>query len=83
MIAGQVGVVGHIEIGDGSVLMAQSGIPKSTEPGKVYFGTPAKEHRRALKIEAVIRSLPELANDIESLKRSLEDLRNRLSKQRP
>ncbi|MCX6143865.1 MAG: UDP-3-O-(3-hydroxymyristoyl)glucosamine N-acyltransferase [Ignavibacteriales bacterium] len=83
VIAGQVGIVGHIEIGDRSVLMAQSGIPKSTEPGKAYFGTPAKEHLRALKIEAVIRSLPELAKDIEELKRSLEELRNRLSEPRP
>jgi UDP-3-O-[3-hydroxymyristoyl] glucosamine N-acyltransferase len=83
VIAGQVGVVGHIEIGDRSILMAQAGVPKSTEPGKAYFGTPAKEHKRALRIEAVIRSLPELAKEIEQLKRSLEELRNRLSESRP
>jgi len=79
VIAGQVGVVGHIEIADRSVLLAQSGIPKSTEPGKSYLGSPAKEHFRAMRIEAVIRSLPEIAKDIEQLKRSLEELRNRLS----
>ena len=83
VIAGQVGIVGHIEIGDRSVLMAQSGIPKSTEPGKIYFGSPAKDHHRAMRIEAVIRSLPELAKDIEQLKRSLEELRNRLSESKP
>ena len=79
MIAGQVGIVGHIEIGDRAVIMAQSGIPKSLEPGKIYFGTPAKEHIRAMRIEAVIRALPELAKDIEQLKRSLEKLQSRLS----
>jgi len=83
VIAGQVGIVGHIEIGDRSVILAQSGIPKSTEPGKTYFGYPAKEHLRALRIEAVIRSLPELAKDVEQLKRSLEELRNLLSKPTP
>ena len=83
VIAGQVGIVGHIEIGDRSVLLAQSGIPKSTEPGKTYFGTPAKESLRAMKIEAVIRSLPELAKEIEQLKRSLEELRSRLSEPTP
>lgn len=83
VMAGQVGIVGHIEIGDRSVLLAQSGVPKSTEPGKTYFGTPAKEHRRAMRIEAVIRSLPELAKDIEQLKRSLEELRSRLSEPKP
>jgi UDP-3-O-[3-hydroxymyristoyl] glucosamine N-acyltransferase len=79
VIAGQVGIIGHIEIGDRTVIMAQSGIPKSTDPGKAYLGSPAKERLRAMRIEAVIRSLPELAKDIEQLKRSLEELRNRLS----
>lgn len=79
VIAGQVGIIGHIEIRDRSVLLAQSGIGKSTEVGKSYLGSPAKEHLRAMRIEAVIRSLPELAKDIEQLKRSLEELRNRLS----
>jgi UDP-3-O-[3-hydroxymyristoyl] glucosamine N-acyltransferase len=79
VIAGQVGVVGHIEIADRSILMAQSGIPKSTETGKGYLGSPAKEQHRAMRIEAIIRSLPELAKDVEQLKRSLEELRNRLS----
>jgi len=79
MLAGQVGIVGHIEIGDRSVVMAQSGISKSIPPGKTYFGTPAKEHMRALKIEAIIRSLPELAKDVGELKKMLEALKNDLA----
>ena len=83
LIAGQVGIVGHIEIADRTVVMAQSGIRKSTEPGKSYLGSPAREHLRSMRIEAVIRSLPELAKDIEQLKRSMEELRNRLSEPTP
>jgi UDP-3-O-[3-hydroxymyristoyl] glucosamine N-acyltransferase len=83
IIAGQVGVIGHLEIRDRSVLLAQAGIGKSTEPGKSYLGSPAKEHPRAMRIEAVIRSLPELARDVEQLKRSLEELRDRLSETTP
>jgi UDP-3-O-[3-hydroxymyristoyl] glucosamine N-acyltransferase len=83
VIAGQVGIIGHLEIRDRSIILAQSGIGKSTEPGKSYLGSPAKEHLRAMRIEAVIRSLPELAKDIDQLKRSLEDLRNRLSEPKP
>lgn len=79
VIAGQVGIVGHIEIADRTVLMAQSGVPKSTEAGKTYFGYPAKEHMRAMRIEAVIRSLPEMAKDLEALKKSLEELRSHLA----
>lgn len=83
VIAGQVGIVGHIEIGDRSILLAQSGIGKSTEAGKSYLGTPAKESMRAMRIEAVIRSLPELAKDVEQLKRLLEEFRNRFSEPTP
>ena len=79
MIAGQVGIVGHIEIADRSVVLAQSGISKSTQAGKTYYGTPAKEHMRALKIEAIIRSLPELAKDVEELKKLLEALKSDLA----
>jgi UDP-3-O-[3-hydroxymyristoyl] glucosamine N-acyltransferase len=83
VIAGQVGVIGHLEIRDRSVLLAQAGIGKSTEPGKSYLGSPAKEHLRAMKIEAVVRSLPELAKDVDQLKKLLEELRDRLSKTTP
>ncbi len=79
VIAGQVGIVGHIEIADRTVLLAKTGVSKSTEPGVTYWSTPAKEHMRALKIEAVIRSLPELAKDVEELKKSIDLLRDRLA----
>ena len=80
IIAGQVGIVGHIEIADRTVLMAKTGVSKSTEPGVTYWSTPAKEHKRALKIEVILRSLPELAGDVENLKKAVEVLRDRLAK---
>ena len=79
IIAGQVGIVGHIEIADRTVLMAKTGVSKSTEPGVTYWSTPAKEHKRALKIEVVLRSLPEMAQDVEELKKAVESLSNRLA----
>jgi len=76
MLAGQVGLAGHLEIADRTIVMAQSGIPKSiTEPGKVYFGYPAKEHGRAFRIEAVIRSLPELVQELRTLRKELDELK--------
>lgn len=80
IIAGQVGIVGHIEIADRTVLLAKTGVSKSTEPGVTYWSTPAKEHRRALKIESVLRSLPELAKDVEEVKRTIEKLQDILAK---
>jgi UDP-3-O-[3-hydroxymyristoyl] glucosamine N-acyltransferase len=76
MLAGQVGLAGHLEIADKTIIMAQSGIPKSiTAPGKIYLGTPAKERGRAFRIEGVIRSLPELAQDLRKLQQELEELK--------
>ena len=76
MIGGQVGIAGHLEIADRVTILAQSGVPKTiTEPGGVYFGTTIKERGRAHRIEAVIRSLPELSRDVYQLQRDVEALR--------
>ncbi len=73
MIAGQVGMIGHIETADNVVIIAQSGVSKSlTRPG-TYFGSPAKEHRTALKIEGAIRSLPELIERVKALEQALHN----------
>jgi UDP-3-O-[3-hydroxymyristoyl] glucosamine N-acyltransferase len=79
MVGGQVGFVGHLEIADRTVIMAQSGISNSiSEEGKSYFGYPAKERGKALRIEAIVRSLPDLAREVESLKRQMEELLKKL-----
>ncbi len=80
VIAGQVGLPGHIEIADHTTIGAKSGIPKSiTEPGKTFFGYPAKEHGRAFRIEAVIRQLPELSEQIYELNKRIQELESTLN----
>jgi len=75
VLAGQVGIVGHIEIADRTTIAAQSGVSKSiTEPGKVYFGYPAREHSVALRIEGAIRQLPELIKEFRELKAKFEKI---------
>jgi UDP-3-O-[3-hydroxymyristoyl] glucosamine N-acyltransferase len=54
---GQVGVTSGITIGEGAVIQAQSGVSKSLEGGKTYFGTPAIEARKKMKELATIRLL--------------------------
>lgn len=56
---GQVGLTSGITIAKKTVILAQSGITKSTEPGTTYFGSPAVEVRRGYRELAAIRSLPE------------------------
>ncbi len=75
ILAGQVGIIGHIEIVDNLILAAQSGISKTIKKAGTYFGSPAKEHSRALRIEAIVRQLPELAKEIDDLKKELAQLK--------
>jgi UDP-3-O-[3-hydroxymyristoyl] glucosamine N-acyltransferase len=84
IIAGQVGFVGHITIADRTKIGAQSGIPKSIgDPGKTYFGYPAKEHLHALRIEGAIRQLPELLVEIREMKKRITELEARLKESEP
>jgi UDP-3-O-[3-hydroxymyristoyl] glucosamine N-acyltransferase len=80
ILAGQSGIVGHIELTDGVIMSAQSGVTKSiTKPGQ-YFGSPAKEQRTALRIEAIIKNLPEYVEKIRELEKEVQDLKNKLTK---
>lgn len=65
-IWGQVGITSGITIGAKAVISAQSGVSKSLEGGKSYFGTPAGEFREKYKELANLRMVPEL---IEKLKK--------------
>jgi UDP-3-O-[3-hydroxymyristoyl] glucosamine N-acyltransferase len=63
-IWGQVGVISGIRIGKKSVLLAQSGISKSTEGGKTYFGSPAEEARERLRQLALMKQMPDIARNL-------------------
>lgn len=74
-LAGQVGVVGHIQTVDDVIVLAQSGVSKSiTAPG-LFLGSPAKHHRTALRIEAALRNLPDLIQELETLRRQVDELK--------
>ena len=40
VIWGQVGIASSLKIGEGAIILAQSGVMKELEAGKTYFGTP-------------------------------------------
>lgn len=60
VLAGQVGIAGHLKIGDGVVVMAQSGVMSDVPPKAILFGSPARPHRDAMKLHAILSKLPEL-----------------------
>ncbi len=76
-IAGQVGVVGHITTTDDVIVEAQSGLSKSVTTPGAYFGSPAKEHRTALRMEAALRQLPDLLREVRELQRVVAELKER------
>jgi UDP-3-O-[3-hydroxymyristoyl] glucosamine N-acyltransferase len=71
VLAGQVGLVGHISLANRTTITAQSGVQKSTKTeGQVLQGFPAiglKENQRAT---AVYRRLPELERRLTALEKS-------------
>jgi UDP-3-O-[3-hydroxymyristoyl] glucosamine N-acyltransferase len=74
VLAGQVGLAGHIEIGAGAKVAAQSGVSKSVPAGEEWFGYPARERRRAFRLNALYAKLPELYERLERLEARLEGL---------
>ncbi|MDX1445891.1 LpxD N-terminal domain-containing protein [Lishizhenia sp.] len=63
-IWGQVGCASDVTIGEGAVIMAQSGISKSLEGGKSYFGSPCQELRVVYREMAAVRRLPEIIENL-------------------
>jgi len=75
MIGGQVGIVGHIKIGDGAKINAQSGVSKSLDNGKAVTGSPAYDYTSALRSQAVSRRLPELEKKVKELEAAIAALK--------
>jgi len=62
---GQVGVISGITIGAGAVVLGQSGIGRTVEGNKTYFGSPADDARLKFRELASIKKLPEIIGKLE------------------
>ncbi len=71
VLAGQVGVVDHVHIGDGAIVLAQSGVAGSLPGGARYFGSPAREHGKQLRLMAYVNRLPELFDRLKAVEAQL------------
>ncbi len=79
IIAGQVGIVDHVEVARKSKIASQSLITKDVPEGSYYSGNPAHNHFRELKEQAIRRRLPKLDKKIEELQRKLKKLEGKIS----
>ena len=70
MFSGQVGIVGHLQIADNTIITAQSGISKSiTKPGGVYMGSPAFDANKYRKAFIHFRNLDALVQRVDQLEK--------------
>lgn len=80
MFGGQVGIAGHSVIGDRTNSGAQAGIAGSVPKGNTtIIGSPAIDARKFARCNAVFRNLPQMSQDVEALKREIEQLKSQLS----
>jgi UDP-3-O-[3-hydroxymyristoyl] glucosamine N-acyltransferase len=61
-----------VSIGDGAVVAAQSGVAGDLRGGQRYFGSPAREHGKQLRLMAYANRLPELFERVKELERRLD-----------
>lgn len=61
---GQVGCASDVTIGEGAIILAQSGISKSLEGGKTYFGSPCSEVKEKFREMAALRRLPQILDKL-------------------
>jgi UDP-3-O-[3-hydroxymyristoyl] glucosamine N-acyltransferase len=79
VLAGQVGVSGHLRVGRGVVATAQTGIPNSLEDGEFVSGYPAIANRDWRKSSAIFRKLPHLKKRIAQLEARIAELEEKLT----
>jgi UDP-3-O-[3-hydroxymyristoyl] glucosamine N-acyltransferase len=68
---GQVGSIGHLTIGEGAVVTAQSGISKDVPPGATWRGAPAQDIKKQMRLEARFMALEEMEARLKALERAL------------
>ena len=72
--AGQVGIVGHLTIGDGARMGAKAGIHNDIAAGETFSGYPAVPHRDWLREQAAVHKLPEILKRVRELEKALKKL---------
>jgi UDP-3-O-[3-hydroxymyristoyl] glucosamine N-acyltransferase len=77
VMAGQVGVAGHLAIPDFVKVGAQAGIMTNPEPNTEIVGSPAIEATRMRRVTINYLQLPELAKRVKELEKQLAKLQPR------
>lgn len=71
ILAGQAGVIDHINIGDNVTVMVKTAVTKDIPSGSTVSGQPSRNHAEELRIQAVLRKLPQVYKEWRQLKSKL------------
>ena len=74
LLAGQVGVSGHLTMHEGSIAYAQSGIGGDVASGAIVSGSPAFDNREWLRAITAFQKLPDLVKTVRQLEKRLQQL---------
>ena len=75
-LAGQAGLVGHIEVGDQATVAAKAGVSKDVPAKAVFFGYPAEPLDEAKASIARVRRLPKLLERVRKLEAELQAMKD-------
>lgn len=79
MIGGQTGFNGHIQIGNQVKVGAHSAISNNVKDGKAVMGYPAFDHAQFARASVVIKKLPEMYREMDTLRKEIELLKQQLT----
>lgn len=80
MIGGQAGLTGHLNIADEVKIGAQAGVAHDHKTkGQIIAGSPAIEISRFRKSSVIFIKLPELREQVQTLIKDVETLKNKLN----
>jgi len=68
-MGGQSGVIGHVKVGNDVSIATRGGVTHDIPDGTMVSGFPARPHRDELKIEAIVKKLPELFKTVKMLEK--------------
>jgi UDP-3-O-[3-hydroxymyristoyl] glucosamine N-acyltransferase len=73
-VGGQVGIIDHLDVGDGAKLTAGSRVLRDVRPGETLSGYPARPHREELARQAHLSRLTKLMERVSALEARVEAL---------
>jgi UDP-3-O-[3-hydroxymyristoyl] glucosamine N-acyltransferase len=74
LLAGQVGISGHLTIHENSIVYAQSGVGGDVAAGSVISGSPAFDSKDWLRAITAFQKLPELMRTMRQLEKRIVEL---------